>query len=142
MINQRTEMDCGICCVAMALALPYERVIAAADEEFRETMATNGITDAMLHQLLSGLGLEMNRDYAARYLSLNYGSVAFTRNMLWGRRAIIEVKSKNFRYGADCGLHFVFWDGEQLLDPSNKATYEWTEVEPIKMWLFREAPPR
>lgn len=137
-IKQRTEMDCGICCVAMALGLPYERVIAAADEKFQETMAQHGIEDGMLHELLARLGLQLDRDYCGRYLSMHYGSIAFTRNMLWGRRAIVEVKSKNIRYGEDSGLHFVYWDGAALHDPSNKTTYEWAEVEPIKMWLFSE----
>ncbi len=76
----------------------------------------------------------MDENYKVLYLSLDWGSVGFTKNMLWGRRACIQVKSKN----CQDEFHIVYWDGQELFDPSNKLTYTWEEVEPIYIWLFNE----
>ncbi len=59
---------------------------------------------------------------------------SFGAPLLWGRRALVQVKSKNYEGQS----HMVFWNGRKVFDPSPLRTFEWNEVEPQHVWLFNE----
>lgn len=57
------------------------------------------------------------------------------RNLLRGRRAMIQVPSLNYE-GAE---HFIYWDGKQIRDPSNKQVYQFMQhVFPSYVIIFDE----
>ena len=136
MVKQRHEKDCFLCCLAMALDLSLEALIARLGDELRERVITKGSYDKDVEATFAALDLAVDRDFKRLFILPEYGTTGFIRNLLWGRRACIQVRSKN--YAGE--MHIVYWDGAALFDPSNKRTYEWSEVEPVYLWLFRDAP--
>lgn len=140
LVEQRTDTDCGVCCLAMALRMPYEVVLGNMPKEHLETLSDpkKGMSTEMYADLFAALGLRIEEDYAVRSMGYQWGTYKYTKNLLWGRRAICAVRSKN---SPDC-YHFVYWDGKTLYDPSTKEKYtqeEWeANMEPFKMYLFNE----
>ena len=137
MIKQQSEKDCFMCCLAMALGLTHEQVTRGMDEfdaGLAARVLAKGCYDKDVAATFAALGLRQDQDYLRIFILPEYASTGFIRNVLWGRRACIQVRSKN--YAGE--MHIVYWDGVALFDPSNKRTYEWNEVEPIYLWLFNE----
>lgn len=112
-IQQRADDDCTICSIAMAIGLPYERVMEAAAQSvggYRYqgkpgTMSPKGV--------LLDLGFDVVRVGVAAV------QPATLKRLLWGRRAVLSVPSLN---GFD-GHHDVFWDGREIHDPTTKRAY-------------------
>lgn len=135
-IKQRADRDCFLCCLAMAIGIPYEEMASRLGDDFVRHVAANGLVGSKdLNTAFGGLGLVRDSHYVTLCILPEYASTGFLRNVLWGRRACIQVLSKNYK-GEH---HIVYWDGERLHDPSNKRTYEWHEVEPVNLWLFSES---
>lgn len=156
-IKQRFDVDvqrkdCFLCCAAMCAGLDYDSAWAALDDELRTPLLTGrGPIGDQCDKILGRLGFKKRADVGARssvpagteadyyvlFIMPEYGTTGFLRNMLWGRRALIQVLSRN--YSGE--HHVIYWDGHQLFDPSNKIRWEWHQVEPIYIWLFNERRP-
>jgi len=124
----------------MALGLTYDQAAGRAGEAFMHLLQESGCSYPMETALLKAFGLKSDVDYVERTYSPHWGSMAYTKNLLWGRRALVTVRSKNI---AD-GMHMLYWDGEKVWDPrqADKKRYEdWAEVEPLNFTLFREGKP-
>lgn len=135
-IKQRAEKDCFLCCLAMAIGVTYEEMQRRLGTKFVEHVCKSGLVGRRdIERAFGGMGLIDQLHYRVLFILPEYASTGFIRNILWGRRACFQVRSKN--YAGE--HHIVFWNGEMLHDPSNKLTYEWHEVEPINIWLFSEA---
>ena len=134
-IKQRADKDCFLCCLAMTLGISYEEMERRLGREFVSHVAANGLVGSKdLATAFGGLGLVRELHYRVLYILPEYITTGFLRNILWGRRSCLQVRSKNY----PGEHHIIYWDGEALHDPSNKKTYEWQEVEPIYIWLFSE----
>lgn len=138
-IKQRYEQDCFLCCLAMAAGLPYDEALAKWGAEFVEHVSQNGLVGRIhIERAFSAIGLVRDDNYRTVIGIIPGNSDSQTaptfRDVLWGRRACVQVPSKNYagRY------HIVFWDGRELHDPSPLKTYTWSEVEPVWIWLFDE----
>lgn len=141
--------DCFLCSAAMAAGVDYDTAWAALDDTLRTCLGPSGkgpIGD-QCDQILTRLGLDRVRvgartgdpsaaagDYYVLFMMPEYATSGFLRNVLWGRRALLQVPSKN--YAGE--QHIVYWDGRALHDPSNLREWKWGEVEPIYIWLFDE----
>lgn len=135
LIRQRAPSDCTLCCLAMALGLTYDELGAKLGPAFMALVSKLGTTDNEENAMFEALQLRKDADFQELILSPHWCSLAFAKNMLWGRRAIIAVRSKNTRDG----LHNLYWDGRALFDPSNKDDYQdFREVEPISFFIFQE----
>lgn len=141
MIKQQFEQDCFLCCIAMAIGIPYPDALARWGDELVNHVANSGLVGSRrIEQAFSAVGLRRDLDYVTVYGALpghaSWETAGESKKLLWGRRACLQVKSKNYsgRY------HIVYWDGSALHDPSNLKTYTWDEVEPEYIWLFNEIP--
>lgn len=130
MIKQRATFDCFLACLAMATNRPYEEMF---DPEFCakiEKAKGTGGKDMDEAIRLSGLTEE---DYKCIYSEGLRTSGNF-KQILWGRKAIIQVPSLNIEEG----MHCIFWTGSEILDPSNKQVYHWlSHVSPVYVWIFK-----
>lgn len=131
--------DCFLCCAAMATGFTYE-IAADLVGDLYELFGTDGKGPQGQHcdEILARLGALRGFDYRVLFMMPEYATSGFLRNVLWGRRAMLQVVSKNF-VGEH---HIVFWDGKDFHDPSNLRQWKWDEVEPIYIWLFDEANKR
>jgi hypothetical protein len=115
--KQRGTYDCALCSVAMALETPPEILFTPERFALAEEKKSTAPSD-----LLNELGYEANKDYWLVYV----GSCDAKGNMMQllnGRKVILQVQSLNHRKAQ----HIVYWDGEELHDPSNKQIYHWIE---------------
>jgi hypothetical protein len=136
-IKQRHERDCFLCCIAMVAGLTYEQAAEKWGAEFVAEVGAKGLTGSKrIDHAFGAVGLERDVHYRVLFMLPEYAALPFLRNVLWGRRALFQVRSKN-NPGEH---HIVFWDGAALHDPSNKRTYAWEEAEPIYVWIFDERP--
>jgi hypothetical protein len=138
-IKQRYEQDCFLCCIAMALDLDYDEALAKWGAELVDHVAAHGLVGRKnIDRAFSALGLQRDLDYVTILMEFpgpEPWERAEIRKLLWGRRACIQVRSKNY----ENRFHVVYWDGERLIDPSNLKTYsDMGEVEPIFVWIFDE----
>jgi len=126
-IKQLSDFDCALACTGMVLGKDprdifpieyYEKV-----EEARGTTMDDALTMA---------GLESKVDFDTVYTgSLVSGNVRLLLN--W-RKAVLQVPSLNNRKA----FHFVYWDGQELHDPSNKQVYHWIDqCSPQHVVIFR-----
>jgi hypothetical protein len=148
LVQQRTERDCFFCCVCMLANADYEEGWELLREGLREQFEKGGglygddceklLEDFGFNRVQSGARTgqptEEPGDYYVLYMQPVWATMGFVRNMLWGRTALIQVRSKNYQDEH----HIVYWNGRALFDPSTKLTFQWHEVEPIHVWLFDE----
>ncbi len=138
MIKQRTQMDCMLCCLAKATGRTYDETLIELGPLGQE-FAEKGCLNNNDHVALSILEFENNVDYLKLHMRPEYCNLGFLRNMLFGRRAILTGKSKNVWEQ----WHTIYWDGFNLYDPSNGATYSNIfELEPIEIIIFNERTMR
>lgn len=134
LIKQRFDKDCALCCLAMILGISYEEAYEAQGD-LGDLLRTRGPYGKEFVNLFANLGLVPDIEYKTLFLLPEYCNDTFLQNALWGRPALIEVRSKN--YGKSGEKHIVYWDGRELFDPSNKRTYQnLDECEPIYLYLF------
>jgi hypothetical protein len=141
--------DCFLCSAAMAAGLEYDAAWERLSDDLRACLAPDqrGPQGDQCDQILSRLGFERVRvgartgdpssapgDYFVLFMMPEYATTGFLRNILWGRRALVQVPSKNY----PGEQHIIYWDGRELHDPSNARTWAWSEVEPVYLWIFDE----
>lgn len=132
--QQRTTHDCVLCCLAMAVGLSYEEALQRLGE-LGQFFVDVGCADGDDINALEILGLKRDVDFKRYKISIFWCTQGFLRNILWGRRAMLEVRSRN----KEAGWHAIYWDGTELRDPSNRLTYtDWNEVEASQIIVFHE----
>jgi len=129
-VKQRYNSDCYLACLAMAASKPYEELFS---KEF-----CNKIEEA---KICSGSNLEeaillagFIKDETISSIYISWGNApGLIKNLLWGRKAILQVPSLNKKGGS----HAIFWTGSEIIDPSNKQTYFWLETVILEyVWIF------
>jgi hypothetical protein len=132
LVRQRSSDDCVIACVAMALSLRYDHVFNVAVNEGLYSSGS-GIRNEM--RLLVALGIPSKDFHLTHRGALD---PAFMRHIMWGRRALITVPSRNY----PGGWHMIYYNGRDILDPTlDHYKYEkFEEVEPDSFTVFRESP--
>lgn len=106
-VKQRSNNDCSVCCLAMATGESYETVLNNLQDKARENLKKGvGLLFTEDMFLLEKLGFDFEGFWAPYNLNKN--------------GAIIMVPSLNF----DDKKHVVFWDGKNILDPSNSKKYD------------------
>jgi hypothetical protein len=112
LINQKTNDQCVIASVAMATGLDYDYVLNVASISGAYTSSSGTHASSILNHL--------DVCYKNVYDHNHRISNSFWREMLFGRRAILSVKSVN----NEGGTHSIFWDGFKILDPQNGNTFD------------------
>lgn len=137
LIEQRTKSDCVLCCIAMVLGLTYEQAAEKAGVAFVELMNSDrGCDDKMEMALYKAMGLVKDKDFQKLHIAIHWTNVSFVRTILWGRPALLSVRSRN---NAD-GWHKIYWTGTEIRDPSTKDKYtKWEEVEPSSVVIFNNS---
>lgn len=142
LIQQRTPHDCALACMAMLSGKTWE----AANEIIGDLIEYEGDRRGMRdeHEALRRLGFDgrlENGRPAGNVRVMHRGfyiSPEFFLSMAWGRRALIAVPSLN-RLG---GWHMVYYDGQQLFDPSTKLRYQkFEELKPEYITVFSNGAP-
>jgi hypothetical protein len=127
-IKQRTNSDCVLACIAMAAGKPFDELWTQADLD--EVVKSKGISD--YGPWLKRAGFVDGEHW---HVHLYDGGRREYLAMLRGRRAIISVPSLNI----DQGSHAVYWDGNELHDPSTMRTYcHLSSLTPTSAHIFQE----
>lgn len=115
-ISQKAPNDCGVCCLAMLLEMKYWPVRRAVNWHYKNTRKCR----------FDGMSVEDDAAVAKRLgfkLTTHtiYPSVRapMIKRLHSGLRAILTVPSVNVKGE----WHAVYWDGEQLFDPSQLNRY-------------------
>jgi hypothetical protein len=142
-VTQRHNHDCFLCCLAMALELPYEEIVRRLPADRAARMQQTGADSADMREVPELLGFKLGYSacwllIAGRTVEQRDAKVRAYKATLWGRRAIVQVESINYPGDA----HLVFWDGHELHDPTTKKAYVWEDVVPQHVWLVDERPAR
>lgn len=132
LVKQRSKFDCALACLAMVSGKQYEELF---DPEFcarieqKTTCSGDDLAEAYRR---AGFVKDKNM----RVIYIGYGaSVPVIRQMLWGRRAMIQVPSLNYE-GSE---HFIYWNGREIFDPSNKQVYRFSQhIFPTYVSIFDE----
>jgi hypothetical protein len=139
LVKQKGFTDCGVAALATILEESYEQAWLMLTPDLQETILKQGMMDEVFRACVECFGFTYDKDFTKRVYLPYWGSVRASLNLLWGRRAIISVWSKNEKEAG----HFIVFDGtdgeETVLDPSTRLTYDdRKDVEPKVMWLFSE----
>lgn len=120
LVQQRATYDCVLACLAMATGKDYGLIFGP--DFCAEVEKAQGTGKGDLHERAFALaGLEAKRDSISVYCGM--APTQIVKKLLWGRRALVQVPSLNFE-GAS---HYVYWNGECVLDPSTKQRYHWLD---------------
>lgn len=104
MIKQRTQLDCGVCALAMFTGKTYEEIEAVIAFNLpKRTFPVNGMNNEEIAIVLDYL------DY--RPIQVN--------TVLENAPAICTVPS----LGSKKAFHFIYWDGKEMHDPANFEIY-------------------
>lgn len=114
LIKQRTGNDCALAAIAMAAGCTSWDQLWS-DEDL-VPIKDRGVGDLTLW--LARAGYQRNVHYKGIYVhGLSYHEDLV--GLLWRRRALLSVHSLNNE-----GNHMVYWDGQELFDPSTQLTYK------------------
>lgn len=132
LIKQRSNYDCALAVLAMASGKQYEEIFDAefcARIEEKQTCTGDDLLEAYRRAgFVKGENL--------RTISTAHAMPHLPLQLIWGRRAMIQVPSLNYK-GSE---HFVYWDGKEILDPSNKQVYRYLQnIVPTYIIVFDEA---
>ena len=131
--KQRATYDCLLACIATAVQKPYEELWP--DDFCRLVEDEKGTHGDNVDRAFEIAGLRKNTDYWCVYLLNEYAVNPNVKQLLNGRRAILQVPSLNYQ-GT---YHLIYWNGETLYDPSNKQIYQWiNQCVPVYVWIFDE----
>jgi len=131
-VKQKGESDCVLASLAMATGRPYSSMFKPA---FRKKIElAKGCYDSTLKEALKMAGFIEGQN-ALSIWTQNLDK-KYVQALIWKRKALIQVVSLN--YGG--GEHMIYWDGEELFDPSNKQVYKFVEnLRPTYVWLLGDA---
>lgn len=130
--KQRNKSDCGLMCIAMAVQKEPESIWMP--DVWDKVLTDGGIFGEAIDLRFTQAGLDRNRDYTVAN-HIGYSNPHLVRQMLKGRRAMLQVVSLNYHKTE----HLIYWDGHNVLDPSPLSRYQWIEqVNPSYMWLIAE----
>lgn len=116
LIQQKTLNDCALASIAMAAGTDkWEDLWTEADLEAIKGKGVGHGEDLDAYMLRAGF--IRRKHYKTVYLHGDVNDAVY--DLLWGRRALLSVRSLN----RDGGGHMVYWDGERLWDPSYERTY-------------------
>ena len=129
LVRQQGQYDCALACLSMMAGRPYDRLF---NMDFRNKIEiATTCTDDDLLEAFKLAGFVKDVDTKTVYLGNTGTNVV--RQLLWGRKAIIQLPSLNY----DQSEHFIAWDGRAIFDPSNKQEYKfWQCVKPTLVILF------
>lgn len=122
--KQRGKYDCLLACLSMATDREYESLWPVSFcEEIETAKGTYNDNIAIAFSFA-------NLPYKSIYTGMlpKNGIYAF----LWKRRAILQVPSLNY----EDAQHMVYWDGENIKDPSNLQVYQWIKQMPVPEYVF------
>lgn len=131
-VKQKGESDCVLASLAMATGRPYSSLFKPA---FRKKIeADKGCYNETLKEALKLAGFVEGKN--ARSVYTQHLDKIFVQALIWKRKAMIQVTSLNIAKGE----HMIYWDGEELFDPSNKQVYKFVEnLRPTYVWLLGDA---
>jgi ABC-type bacteriocin/lantibiotic exporter with double-glycine peptidase domain len=98
-VQQRTDKDCGVACLAMYARVPYERALEAALKASGGSISSIGMSRRSMVNALRDLGI----------------NAVISWKFFDQQPTIVCVPSLNF----EATMHFVFWDADRgrVLDP-------------------------
>lgn len=145
--KQRYEWDCFLACIAALVDGDYSALWNDMPEYHPgfdsrsfvdRMMADRGIFGANIDAAFARAGLAKNTDYWCASFVGGMQTSSGVRNLLKGRRAILQVPSLNY----ENGMHIILWDGVTLHDPSPKQKYKWLNhsLQIEYAWVFNEQP--
>lgn len=132
-VKQKSDYDCVLAVLSMASGRKYEDIFS---EEFRQRIedATTCTGDDLIEAYRLA-GFEKDKNMRSIYIGHNINPNVL-RQLIWGRRAMIQVPSLNHE-GSE---HFIYWDGYNIFDPSNKQVYKYLQhVFPTYVMIFDDA---
>lgn len=131
--KQRSNYDCVLASLTMAVNGDYDQLWP---EDFRAHIEVEkGCYGKDLDRAFELAGLTRNEDYWPFCVVGLLERDWTIRTMLKGRRALLQVPSLNHQKSS----HVVYWDGNELHDPSNKQVYQWIDQLAIQwIWIFDE----
>lgn len=128
MIKQSQDFDCALACTGMVLNKDPKEIFTP--EFYAKVEEEKGTT---MKEALTQAGLTDGVDFDTVYVG-SVGSIGNVRMLLNWRKAVLQVPSLNNRRA----MHFVYWDGQELYDPSNKQVYHWIDqCMPQHVIIFR-----
>ena len=131
MIKQRYEFDCILACLAMASGNDYDELWDMSFIEKIETAHT--CTGDNLDEAFRRAGYIKDVNMKCVYVNPHSVSSLAVRDLLWKRKAMIQVDSLNY----ERGMHMIYWTGTEILDPSPKQVYTWWQnIHPVYVWIF------
>ena len=107
LIQQRTDNDCVLASIAMALGFSKWED-AWTEEDLQQVVEQKGISD--MEPWLLRHGLKQYEDWKEVH---TWNEDRLTYVFLWKRRALLSVNSLN----TEGGSHMVYWDGTRIYDP-------------------------
>lgn len=119
LVQQRFTYDCALAALAMASGRPYDELWTP---EFTAAIeAKKGTFGEAWDKALEMAGFVRNEHFRSVYVAQLPRAAVYP--MLWGRRALVQVISLNHPSAS----HIVFWDGNEVFDPSTKQAYRWLD---------------
>lgn len=142
-VKQRGGLDSYLCCLCMALDMTYDELTCRIGANVVYRAQHEGIALVDIRKIWSYLHIREGVDVFVelRHKPLQTDGVwsgcsaSSAISLIRGRRAIIEVES--LHVGGE--MHYVYWDGQELFDPSNNALYVSVDLKPHYMHLFNES---
>lgn len=131
--KQCADFDCMLACIAMVVQKPHSTLWP--DDLLQLVQEKKGLYGEDIDKAFGLVGLTRDTDYWNVFIPQEWATSGNLRNLLHGRRALLQVRSLN---AADA-WHIVYWSGEALYDPSNYQKYKWIEqCAPQYVWIFNE----
>lgn len=133
MIKQRYESDCALACLAMVSGKDYDELW---DVDFIDKIEkAHTCSGDNLDEVFKRAGYTKDVNMKCVYVNPHDVSSLVLRNLLWKRKALIQVDSLNY----ERGMHMIYWTGTEILDPSTKQVYKWWQnIHPVYVWIFDE----
>jgi hypothetical protein len=119
LIKQIGDYDCLLACLANFMERPIKDLFS---EELQESIKENkGAYGNHIDAAFNELGMKRGINFTSVHIPSTQSGTPLVKALLSHRKAIIQVPSLNYENGS----HFVYWDGYNIKDPSNKQTYKW-----------------
>lgn len=132
-IKQRYESDCFLCCAAMAVGIDYDEALAIWGHPLALRIARDGVkTSGDTTRVLDDIGLKEGQHYVVRDVRKDGEMQPIPPALLARHRAIMQVVSLNH----EDRFHMVFWDRQELHDPSRARVYSSQDLKVGWVWLL------